>query len=185
MKTRTATLGYLAVAAAMTLHARNAVPADVVVCFHDAGEVPNAVLIQAQSIVTDTFARAGLHLAWRACARATIQVRFSSVAQPGIAADALAYAHPFGGEGSAITVLYDRVAGLTIQGSAAISFILAYVLAHEIGHVLQAVDRHSDTGIMKAHWGGREYSAMSRRTLEFTPFDVDLMQRGLEGRPRR
>ena len=63
--------------------------------------------------------------------------------------------------------------------------ILAHVLAHEIGHVLQAIDRHSATGVMKAHWKGPDFADMSARPWDFTPEDVDLMRRGMSARASR
>ena len=38
--------------------------------------------------------------------------------------------------------------------------VLAHVLVHELARVLQGVARHSETGVMQAHWTLRDYSEM-------------------------
>ena len=68
---------------------------------------------------------------------------------------ALAVALPF--EGIHIEIFYDRI-------RAAEGFVppdyLGHVLAHEITHILQSVARHSDSGLMKAHWDRPELVQM-------------------------
>ena len=60
---------------------------------------------------------------------------------------------------------------------------LGYVLAHEIAHVLQRISRHSNSGIMKSKWDGRDYAEMRRISLGFSEEDVTLIRQGLlEGR---
>jgi hypothetical protein len=53
-----------------------------------------------------------------------------------------------------------------------------YVLAHEIGHVLQGVPRHSEAGILRGTWTGDDYANMSARQLTFAPQDVEQIWRG-------
>jgi hypothetical protein len=62
---------------------------------------------------------------------------------------------------------------------------LAHVLAHEITHMLQGTDRHSDSGIMKARWNSEDYFEMLRTPLSFTEADVQLIRRGLEAHKLR
>jgi hypothetical protein len=57
--------------------------------------------------------------------------------------------------------------------------VLGHVLVHEITHILQGIDRHSETGVMKARWTAQDYSKMTWEPLPFTPEDIDLIQRGL------
>src|SRR5262249_9037943 len=49
--------------------------------------------------------------------------------------------------------------------------LLAHVLAHEIGHVLQRNNAHSESGVMKAHWTADDLGSMARRPLEFSEVD--------------
>jgi len=59
------------------------------------------------------------------------------------------------------------------------SALLAYVLVHEITHVVQGVNRHSQTGVMKAHWSTEDQTAILERRLGFEEHDVQLMRQGL------
>ena len=47
---------------------------------------------------------------------------------------------------------------------------------------LQGVSRHSDQGIMKAHWDQKEYRYMACKPLEFETEDIDLIHLGLAAR---
>ncbi len=80
---------------------------------------------------------------------------------------------------NAIRVFYDRVEAISLVRT---PVVLGYVLAHEITHVLQGICRHSDTGIMKAHWVPADFMAMMWHRVNFEEVDVDLIQRGLTAR---
>src|SRR5262249_1158427 len=58
---------------------------------------------------------------------------------------ALAYAMPY--EKTHMVVFLDRVRAVAEPN--AVRFVLAYVLLHEITHMLEGMARHSETGIMK------------------------------------
>ena len=88
---------------------------------------------------------------------------------------ALAYALPY--EGTHITVFFDRIEKMPDPGT-----VLAHVIVHEITHLLQGISRHSDTGVMKAHWTGRDFGGMRVAPLPFTQWDVDLIYAGLSAR---
>ena len=58
--------------------------------------------------------------------------------------------------------------------------ILAHVLAHELGHILQGTDWHAETGVMQANWRAADYETMQRGPLAFTAEDIRLIGRGLD-----
>ena len=60
--------------------------------------------------------------------------------------------------------------------------LLAHVLAHEITHVLEGIDRHSESGVMRAHWSSDEMWDMASKPLAFTEEDKYLIHRGLKVR---
>ena len=60
---------------------------------------------------------------------------------------------------------------------------LAHVLVHEIAHILQGTNGHSDTGVMKAHWTEGDYSQMRFKPLAFTSADIRLLHAGMGKRP--
>ena len=176
-------------AAGITAYAHDSKPADVTVYVNGDNLPPSSVDFGARATVTWVFARVGVRLAWKAGdpkpvaasgSPGTIRIRFTKEAPAVASRNALAYALPFG-EGVQITVMYGRIREAA-QESRREQPILAHVLAHEISHVLQGIDRHSKTGVMKAWWNQQDYDAMQQKPLEFTPFDVTLIQGGLSAR---
>ena len=55
-------------------------------------------------------------------------------------------------------------------------------MVHEIAHLLQGIQRHSDTGIMKARWKADDLGGMRKAPLPFIQQDVDLIYSGLAAR---
>ena len=90
---------------------------------------------------------------------------------------ALAFALPY--EHSHIVLFYDRIQksdpDLAKQ-------LLAYVLVHEVTHMLEGITRHSKTGIMKAQWDREDHFEIALGRLQFAPEDVDLIYQGLDKR---
>ena len=190
MKTSLLIAGILA--AGIAAHARDSKPPDVTVYVNGDGTVSSSVDQGARSTVTWMFARVGVRLVWRdgeprtgaaSGSPVTIQVRFTGEL-PDASREALAYALPFGEQGVAIPVMYDRIRWVARRSSREAP-ILAHVLAHEIGHVLQGTNAHAQTGVMKAHWNGQDYDAMEKKPLEFTSLDVELIKDGLNLRRAR
>jgi len=180
-------------AAGMTAHARDSKPADVTVYVQGDNKAPASVDQGARATVTWMFARVGVRLAWRDGeprtgaaygSPVTIKVRFVERDPDDSRREALACAMPFAEEGVAIYVMYDRIHWVARRSSREAP-ILAHVLAHEIGHVLQGTNAHAQTGVMKAHWNGQDYDAMEKKPLEFTSVDVDLIKNGLNLRKAR
>jgi hypothetical protein len=171
--------------AAMTSVVGMTAPAErtVMVYAGDNGVDTRGVLYQAQQRAAKMFAEVGVRLDWRtghpsgaqAEREPVIVVSLAEHAPAGYSPEALASAKVY--EGVHITVFWDRVAGLSRFAQLAV--VLAHVLAHEITHILQGIDRHSETGIMKAHWTPEDYRAMASKPLPFTPVDVQLIQLGL------
>jgi hypothetical protein len=127
------------------------------------------------------FAHIGVRIVWRtrdACPVGVdaIQVRLSrdSTSVRNVSFEALAATQPYA---RTVTVFLDRVKDL--NRSRGIS-VMAVVLAHEITHVLEGIDRHSATGIMKARWDNHDYLEIGRQTLAFAQDDIDLIYAGLK-----
>jgi hypothetical protein len=76
-------------------------------------------------------------------------------------------------------VFYDRVRK---SDPNRVTYTLAYVLVHEMTHILEGITRHSKRGIMKAQWDRDDHFEMGLERLEFAPEDVDLIYRGLAAR---
>lgn len=175
--------GLLAVVPAMAQSAGK-----IRVCVAAGDEIPALVLLRAEAIASRMFGTAGVAVAWRsgrtaACREASqsgvvsleLVTKTFAAQHPG----ALAYAQPY--QGSAIVVMFDRVER-SASGSSQVSNILANVMTHEITHLLQGTARHSETGVMKAHWGHADFDLMAYHPLPFAPEDIELIQRGLARR---
>ena len=177
----------------MSAYAHDSKPADVTIYVNGDNAPPSSVDFRAQATVTWMFAKVGVRLAWRSGepkagaaggSPVTIRVQFSQVAPAGASPNALASALPFGNEGVTISIMYGRILKAA-QRSSQQPAILAHVLAHEIAHVLQGTNQHAEAGVMKAQWSGHDYDAMEQKPLEFTSFDVNLIQKGLSARIAR
>ena len=64
----------------------------------------------------------------------------------------------------------------------ATAMLLAHVLVHEITHILEGVNWHSEVGVMKAHWTADDLMQMMYKPLPFDPQDVLLIRKGLANR---
>jgi hypothetical protein len=157
---------------------------NVTVYVHDGLDTRGqGVLNQAQQMATKMFAEIGVRLAWRtghpsgaqAEREPMIVVSIAEHAPVANTPEALASAKVY--EGVHITVFWDRVERLS--RFAPPTFVLAHVLVHEITHILQGIDRHSESGVMKSRWTPEDYRAMAIKPLPFTPLDVELIQLGL------
>jgi hypothetical protein len=159
-----------------------AVERTVTVCL---AHPPDEVTDRAKLVASRIFSRIQVNLEWHNDARfcqahpdQAIVISYSHHTPKEMRPGALAVALPF--EGIHIEIFYDRI-------RAAEGFVppdyLGHVLAHEITHILQSVARHSDSGLMKAHWDRPELVQMKDHLyLSFTNDDVDLIYAGMARR---
>jgi hypothetical protein len=157
----------------------------VSVCLHRGAE--NLAAGMAQVEASQIFAKAGVRIDWRrdlqSCSAndgsliITLSYNTPATDHPW----AWAYALPY--EGTHIVVFWDRVKETV--GNANAPHLLAYVLAHEITHVLQGTARHSKTGIMKASWKSEDFFAMGRGSLGFEPEDIFILHHNMDQRNAR
>lgn len=142
----------------------------------------------ARRQVGQMFATAGLRIAWRDGSPSSdeisrehpIIVHFVLHTQVSDHPGALAFALPY--EGMHLRIFYDRVQYANPRWTQA---VLVHVLVHEITHLLQGMDHHSETGVMKAHWTAEDYREMTWRPLSFTARDIELIHAGLQARRAR
>jgi len=132
----------------------------------------------ARALTSTIYSKIGTEIKWgcpgdpEQAMVVTIRADPRDVRHPG----ALGYAQPFTGH---IRVFYDRLGRFSPELRVN---LLAHVLAHEIAHVLEGTDRHSQNGIMKAHWDSFDFGKMMTHHLEFTAEDVVLIRRGIAAR---
>ena len=143
-------------------------------------------LHQAKERAAKMFAEAGVRIDWRIGRPSGAQpgrepvivVRLAEHTPADYLPGALAFAKVY--EGVHITVFWDRIESQCRLAPPVL--VLAHVLVHEITHILQGIDRHSESGVMKSRWTPEDYRAMAIKPLRFTPLDVELIQLGLARR---
>ena len=130
--------------------------------------VPAHVLEQSQDKVTRIFADAGLAVRWTETApRFTVhlvsQVLGYARALSPVMGVALRRAN-----GSEAQVFFRQVQDFARTCHIDVSTMLAYVIAHEIGHLLLPGNAHSPTGVMQAGWDKALVHNAARGSLTFT-----------------
>jgi hypothetical protein len=146
--------------------------------------VPFPTLKFGEMIASRIYSSIGVVLTWvheNSRNGQAMVVQFAQESRRDNPSEALGYALPY--EGSRIIIYYSRMEWAQRDPNFAPK-LLGYVLAHEIAHNLQAIARHSDTGLMKAHWAAADYSDMRCLRLRFEPLDVELIHWGLKRRAR-
>ena len=155
-------------------------------------DVPATVLWPSQEITRDLFARIGVRLVWGpghwhasqasgvASKGEPIQREFAIEISPrvpkGFDQDALAFAMPYGDTSLGVMIFYNRVKLLLQQHrTTPEAVIFGHILAHEIGHVLERINRHSETGVMRARWTEDDFTQMAAGRLRFTSVDAALI----------
>ena len=184
------TFWLVGIALAGSVHAAGC---QVTVSVHSSYSIGGSMLAQAELKTSAMFREIGVNMRWRNGAGhfnvaddlcgAPIVVQIEKSTGPEAFKNALAYATPYAESGKCIHVFMDRIADSRKEQFTII--LLAYVLAHEIAHVLEKVSRHSEEGVLKAHWGPSDYLLMRSKGLLFAPEDVELIHLGIEKRVQR
>jgi hypothetical protein len=159
---------------------------DVVVYVkQDGALVPG--LARAEQVASRIFAKIGVRVVFRgwgarkpAGDAVAIEIRLDSRTPANHHPGALAYATPYAGTAALIHIFFDRV--LAQQADAWSGTLLGHVMAHEIGHILEGVDRHSAEGVMKARFVTEDFHQMTSGNLPFDPTDAELIHTALEGK---
>ncbi len=152
----------------------------LLVCIEDG---QRAGVADATAKASSLFLSAGVKLEWHGevsdCkGRAdAMVVSFRAITPKTFHPNALAYAYPY--EGVHIEVFYDRIAQ---ADPALLPPLMANVIVHEMTHILQGIDRHSASGVMKAVWNSADYTLMKRGLLRFTAVDVEMIRDGFAAR---
>ena len=136
-------------------------------------------LFRAKFVVVKVFAGAGIRLRWtRPSDPEAIWIEIACTAPEGTPQGALAMTRLYTRDRASITAFQDRILAVH-RSPRLIAPLLGYVLAHELGHRLQGIERHSETGIMKPSWTPADYDQMGKGLLAFTQLDIQLIHAGL------
>jgi len=167
-------------AAAMAAQAGEARPAadfrvSVYMDYEGGGDLRSANL--AKAIATKMSRKTDGTLVWvdsKSCPPEGIHITLTGQTPATLQPGALAYALPY--EGTHIRVFRDRIEA---NQPALVPHLLAHVLVHEIIHILEGCTRHSESGVMKAHWGGADFAQMLWGELPIAQEDIDLVHVGI------
>jgi hypothetical protein len=156
---------------------------DVLLVVHG-NEESLGTLSVAEGIASRMLASAGIIVAWRIGSRndhrsaEVIEVVLTQERDETVKPGVLAFSVLGIDARKRIEVFCNRVRGIAFAANT--SPVLAHVLVHEITHVLQGVNRHSETGVMKAHWNIEERRQMTFKALAFDPEDIRLLHEWCE-----
>jgi len=81
-----------------------------------------------------------------------IQAQILPHAPAGFRSSALGYSLPCAQHGAQITLYADRIEAVRQTENVSFDWVLAYSLAHELGHVLRRSAAHDADGLMKPVW---------------------------------
>jgi hypothetical protein len=145
----------------------------------------------AERVASLILKKAGVNVEWRRDLPRTaptspllLRIELTTDAPADFVPGALAVAYPYAGGSKSITVFLDRVRARA-NGAGHESVFLAYVLAHEITHVVQGLARHSESGVMKEHWSAEDQKAILAMRLDFAEDDLRFIRQGLASLWRR
>jgi hypothetical protein len=164
-------------------------PDDPVVfaCLKSETFVMGGVLWSGKQAASQIFESIGVKLLWSCpeqtgmeAARDTILIRLAPRVPKHFRKGTLAYALPFAREGVRITVFYDRLEPILQDHLAIAGSVFGHVLAHEIAHVLEGVDAHAETGLMRGHWNEEDFVSMKFHAFGFTPEDAQSIRESAE-----
>lgn len=150
----------------------------IAVCIAAAG--PAHFLQGAEQIASLIYAPIGIGIQWlhgRNCPAAAIEITVTFDRPDTFHPRSLGSANP--NDGRNIEVFANR---LNVVSESRRIDLLGHVFAHEIGHILEGMARHSATGLMKADWNEQDYRAMEQHLLMFTVADVGLIRAGVARR---
>lgn len=133
------------------------------------------MLVRAQTETARIYAAVGVRFVWEADALSLLpRLTMLIVSNPDtwperVAATALGAA-PAGddGVGRLAYAFYGRIQDSARRHGTDPAKILAYVMAHELGHLLLGRGAHSFTGIMSGRWDRYEIQSVERSVLRFT-----------------
>jgi hypothetical protein len=155
-------------------------PAIAVVAYNQAA-VDSETLARAKSDVTRIYREVGVAVTWRNSAAVDpagafaiqLLLRRRPVNESGsVIGTAIGEVHET--SGSAF-VFYERVLKSAHERQQDVARVLAYAMAHEIGHLLLPAPAHSPTGIMRSAWDGDDLRHIASGSLQFTALQANAI----------
>jgi hypothetical protein len=169
-------------------------PADEVDVYIDFDSALWDVLGPGETLVSDTFSKVGVNITWHTgsppknyrsgAGRTVFSIRWADRVPATSNVSALAVARPYSPVAS-ITLYEESLRRFLNHYRGTENIVFGYVVAHELAHLMQGLNRHSDSGILKAQWSYKDVYQMASGSLDFTAYDVQLIHDGLNARMSR
>jgi hypothetical protein len=178
-------------------------PAGATLCIHlyNLAGVPREISEHATLRVSRALAQAGIKTNWEqppsdsdeahvtdlndsagsffSGERSCLVVKMVPDVPSGSYAGALGFALPRSRSGIHIELIYRRIEMQAQITGVRTEIVLAYVMAHEIGHVLLQSSKHSSSGIMRAKADEETWRVASCGSMEFLADEARQMREGL------
>jgi hypothetical protein len=140
--------------------------------------VPAAVLEESRDEVTRIFADAGIVVRWTDTAPRFVVSIVPQVLGYGTATSSVMGVAQRTAAGSSVRVFFKQVHDFARTYHVDLTTVLAYVIAHEVGHLLLPATPHSPTGLMQAEWHRAVVRDAARGSLTFTEPQVARIRAG-------
>ena len=141
----------------------------------DAADVPVAILKTSQDEVARIFAAVAVGVEWTETAPSiTVRIVTSALAYAGRYSPVMGVAlrRP---SGATAQIFLKQVQDLARTHDGDVSILLAYAIAHEIGHLLLPRMPHSPTGLMKGEWDRTLVREAAAGSLTFTDAQIQRL----------
>jgi hypothetical protein len=69
--------------------------------------------------------------------------------------------------GTYASIFMERIQDAAAEADVPRDTVLAYAIAHEVGHLLLGDNAHTPRGVMKGNWDRKDYEAMNQRQFHF------------------
>jgi hypothetical protein len=149
-------------------------------------DVGNRTLEGAQREVTSIFNQIGVGVKWVTDDNPQFRIFVVQSTPDPVASseDVFGFTprNPDGAHSSRAFVIYDRVQKFILDSKSwrypplETVHLLAYVMAHEISHLLLPPKSHSPIGIMHERWADNDFKAMATANLTFTAQQASLIR---------
>jgi hypothetical protein len=77
--------------------------------------------------------------------------------------------------GTYASIFMERIQDAAAEANVPWNTVLAYAVAHEVGHLLLGSDAHTPRGVMKGNWGRKDYEAMNQNQFHFIEGQAHLL----------
>jgi hypothetical protein len=136
-------------------------------------DVPAPILKKSEGEVARIFADAGLGVEWTETGpRFTVQIVTRALGYARASSPVMGVALRKPG-GATAQIFFNQVQEFARRYHVDVSTLLAYVIAHEIGHLLLPHMPHSATGLMRADWDSALVREVTAGSLTFTDAQID------------